>query len=292
MIDKDIIVKSSKEFISLLKKEEYLKEINSEYKIKEILHYSSKSIVCLVAGIEGNDIIVKKLVGKGRKLREKIINEYDLLKSMQELSCVPELYKFDPERNTIVLSYIKGMDLDKYLYQNSPSLNEKLDLIKSVVSSYRDIYKKGVRHGDVHPKNIIINNQKQAIILDFGNSGFINSVENSRLRNVGLSFFVAPERLSFDCFNKFIKMPDDKSEVYQVSLLAYLIIYGKLPFQGGTWKKLVNSIKNWDQDLPGIMAEKDLATRIYLFLRKGLQKNPNERFNNINEMAEYLKLYF
>jgi len=90
-----------------------------------------------------------------------------------------------------------------------------LRLVGSVLDAYRQLHERGVVHGDVHPRNVLIDEQRNVSLIDFGLARREGLAEPPR---GGIDFFREPE---------FANGPASYAgEQYSVATLLYLLLTG------------------------------------------------------------------
>ena len=302
-VDDEVLKRKLKKLIRQLRKVKFIRNAHRESSTKDNeaeekvmsnenyrevikVHDTKNSKVYMVLTSEGESRIVKVLSFWKKRFEKKIRNEVEILRHLEDTGVVPKVISFSEKNLTVELEYLKGRDLTTLLRANCLSKEEKFTLIRNILEVYTLIHSKKVLHADIHSKNIFVGENFEIYLVDFGNSMNMLDDKYYELWFVGLSFFIPPERISEDCFDKFTIEPDERSEVYQIGLIMQLIIYGELPFKGGTWKKLVHSIQNWNEELP----ESECATKeIKSVILKSMKKDPDERFQTMAEMLEAFK---
>jgi len=95
---------------------------------------------------------------KLKKIRDSSLQDFDL-KSLS----FPEVYKELSSQRVLVSDYIDGDTLDHLLTEGRLTYDNLLELFR-IHSFY--IFNKGVFHGDIHPGNIILGNDKKLYFLD------------------------------------------------------------------------------------------------------------------------------
>ena len=83
-------------------------------------------------------------------------------------------------------------------------------------------------HRDLKLENILLNNNLDAKISDFGFAKFINSIENSQ---AGTPLTMAPEVHNNLPYN-------EKCDIWSLGIIIYQILYGKIPFKTDNLEKL------------------------------------------------------
>lgn len=118
---------------------------------------------------------------QGRDKRDRIRNEYTILKQLRRIQAVPEVFEmFNSEENTyITTEYFQGQTLSKYvetIHQNGEyNFEELTDIIQQIKDIVYAIHKEGIVHRDLSSENIIITKEKRVKIIDFENAYDISS---------------------------------------------------------------------------------------------------------------------
>lgn len=147
------------------------------------------------------------------------------------------------------------------------------------------MHRNKILHGDIHASNFIIDNNDNIMVIDFGCSQNVSITNNDELKHGGVAFYMPPERISDEIFKKYIAPPTLQSEVYQIGILIYMIIYNKMPFAGLTWKKLANNILNTSPLFLNEINNEIISNSIISFIQKALNKDYTKRFESANEMS-------
>lgn len=279
----------------------YFKENSSVdgYRVLKTIASCRKGEVYKVRDLESRAMYVLKLISPlktpgMRKFATESLNlkqEYEITRKLGSHPGIIRAIRF--HEGTIpylILEYYKGSDLSQYVKEKlkgaSPEI--KTDLISRILEAFGHIHSNKIIHGDIHAHNILVGDDGKIRVIDFGLANHYNLEDDQVINNGGVHHFVPPERISLNSFKKFKAGSTFASEVYQLGLLMYLILYGKIPFSGFTWKDLTQSILY--QDAPFQFAEgyavEAIPDLVLDFVKKALSKNPSGRFKNAAEMNQ------
>lgn len=135
-----------------------------------------------------------------------------------------------------VMQHFKGEDLDKYLTHKHISIDDGVELGKTLLQMSQYLVNYDLVHGDIKPQNIMIDKDDDENItykiIDFGSITEIFST-NSK---AGTPSFLSPERF----LNESIS---ESSEIFAIGVTLYLTLTGKYPygeiepFQSPTFKE-------------------------------------------------------
>lgn len=219
---------------------------------------------------------------KSEILKERFLNEYKILKSINNDLIVNSYDFFEyNDCNILILEYFDGLNLKDYINKNHKDDFFKIKIISKVLKAFTYLHENLILHGDIHDKNILIDENGYEIkVIDFEFSNYINNIKVKS--KAGIDIFAPPERIGESIFDKFNENLKFESEVYQIGIVIYYIIFGKYPYVSSTWKQLKEEKKKYIYD------NDSKNENINLLLKKSLTPNMTERFKNAKEMYKFL----
>lgn len=154
--------------------------------------------------------------------------------------------------------YVQGKTIEKYVEENNKRDDNTADKIfLQIISGLKDIHKVGVVHRDLTPKNIIINKDGVAVIIDFGISRLEKENKNTDTEILGTPGYAAPEQFGFS-------QTTNKSDIYALGVLMNYFKTGKLP-------------------------NEELAQGKYReIIRNCIQMDSNNRFSDVEMVESYI----
>ncbi|WP_347173148.1 protein kinase family protein [Polaribacter uvawellassae] len=195
----------------------------------------------------------------------------------------------------IVLEYIKGLNIYKFIKKNKPKLKEREQLILEILKAFSIIHKKNVYHGDIHFGNILVTKNNKIKIIDFGLSNNVETSElelkhNIRKRNGGVHYFIPPERIIKDgnFKKKYTTVASFSAEVYQIGMICYSILFYKELFNSETWKDHIQDKLNFDIEKDTMFINRKRLNKFHRLIIKSLKINPEERFKDAPEMLKFI----
>ena len=181
----------------------------------------------------------------------------------------------------IVMEYVPGEPLEKIIQSNRYfPVTSKLAVIEQVCLALGYAHRNDVIHRDVKPANVIVQQDDQAKLLDFGIAHHEQIDREHRLTKagnvVGTMRYMAPERLRGAPF-------DGRSDLFSTGVMLYELLTGQLPFQG-------EDVSLFHQILhePAPLLSKylvDYPAGLETVIARTLAKNPDDRYSNAEEMA-------
>jgi len=222
---------------------------------------------------------------KNEEIKQRFKKEASTLAHLQHPNIVGLFdYLEDENGMYLIMEYVKGMQLDDYIQNVSGPLQEEkaIPVIKQILEAFEYAHKKGVVHRDIKPSNILISDNDEVKILDFGIARIIGE-EGHNLTKTGVQmgtvFYMSPEQVQG-------KKVDKLSDVYSLGVTFYQLLTGINPYKGTTteyeiFNKIVKEELPDPQEIyPGIP---DYLSNI---LKKALQKDPKDRFQSCAEFLE------
>src|SRR5205807_4837040 len=83
----------------------------------------------------------------------------------------------------LVLEHVPGRNLEQHFANNRPSPRDAARLIAKVARVVDYAHRRGVVHGDINPRNILIDDDGQARLIDFG----LAKLENAWIEDAGFA---------------------------------------------------------------------------------------------------------
>lgn len=204
-------------------------------------------------GIAGTEpFIVKKLLFRETVTEEEKAEDWSIFE--QEIALMEELKPFDnfpkllfynAEEYLMAIEYINGTSVHKYVQTQQLDLGSRLILIEKILQIFVELESIGIIHGDIHASNILVDSFGKPYLIDFGLSNHVEIAGNEVIRKGGVYLYLPPERISDQAF-KIINQEraDIVSEIYQIGVLIYLMLYHQFPFEALTWSEVSEKILN------------------------------------------------
>jgi serine/threonine protein kinase len=224
------------------------------------------------------------------RLQKAFEREFTLMQSLPPHKNICQCLVFcKGEPTYAVLEFVDGHSLRHHIMQAAFSIHERLRICMEALSTVAHLHKHDILHGDIQSQNFLLNNNMQVKLIDFGLAYYESQLRNgARLSHGGIPYFMPPERITCDSLS-ISKHPGDKrSEVYQMGVLLYEILAGKLPFRDAlTWRVLASSILNSEPTPLVKTPEGHTIPEHYAnIVQRALIKTPIDRFSSVSEMVE------
>ncbi|MBC8171756.1 MAG: serine/threonine-protein kinase PknK, partial [Anaerolineae bacterium] len=124
------------------------------------------------------------------------------------------------------------------------ALTFKLNLLIELLQALTYLHRRGILHHDLKPENVLLNDQGQVKVLDFGISIDRNQTDATQ-ETMGTLAYMAPEVLTS-------QIAAEPSDLYAVGVIAYEVLTGRFPFDTRDLSTLVEAIIRGEPDLQAL----------------------------------------
>lgn len=187
----------------------------------------------------------------------------------------------------IVMEYIDGIPLtDVIIEKKSLSFREKINILILMARALSYAHQRGVVHRDIKPANIMLPDDLQIKIMDFGIAKLAS--KDALLKTqpgliLGTPFYMSPEQLSGEEL-------DRQTDIFSIGVLSYELLTGKRPFQGENIAVLIKNIV-YEKPQPLSKLNSKIPNEIEKIVLKSLEKNKEQRYQTASEYADDLELF-
>ncbi|MBU0637260.1 MAG: protein kinase [Planctomycetes bacterium] len=193
------------------------------------------------------------------------------------------------------MDYVTGMRLDRYLAAEQPDVRAVLELFLSLCEAIEYAHGHGVIHRDLKPANVLIDDEAQPHILDFGLAKATDQPEAGERPTtsvsiagqvVGTLFYLSPEQAA--------GTPDEidvRTDVYALGVMLYEALTGALPYD--TRGRPADVIQRILETPPVSPRARSAAVNSELetIILKALEKNRACRYQSVQELADDIRRY-
>jgi serine/threonine-protein kinase len=157
----------------------------------------------------------------------------------------------------IVMEYVDGVPLTEYCRTHAHSIVERLRLFRDVCDAVQHAHRHLVLHRDLKPSNILVTEDGQVKLLDFGIAKQLENLDTPAAATLtGLRLmtpvYASPERLRGAAARI-------DADVYSLGVILYELLAGQLPFEvaNRTPGEVEAAILGPDPTRPSVVARRD-----------------------------------
>jgi len=191
---------------------------------------------------------------------------------------IHEIDETDDGQIYMVMSCYEGETLKKKIESGPLKIEEAVNIAIQTAEGLCKAHEKDIIHRDIKPANIFITNDGIAKILDFGLAKVTGQTQLTQMGStVGTVAYMSPEQARGE-------KVDHRTDIWSLGVVLYEMLSGTLPFKGDYDQAIIYSILNEE---PALL--NSLPGELEKILSKSLQKNPDDRYNDLAEMLDDLK---
>jgi len=183
----------------------------------------------------------------------------------------------------IAMAYLDGQSLAAKIESGRLDVNEAINIALRVAEGLKHAHKRGIVHRDIKPANIMISEDGQAKIMDFGLAKLSGKTRLTKTASImGTVAYMSPEQARGD------KNIAQHTDIWSLGVMLYEMLSGKLPFDAETDTGLIykivhedpEPIRNHRGDIPGSLAS---------VVERTMQKDPQDRYEGAEELIADLE---
>ena len=242
----------------------------------------TNSVVDVLKNKDNGDLIVRKIIfGIEQPLYQAIFTrEMRALHKLNKCSNIVNILGEDYLRTSttrekvgvIYLEYINGIELGKTPIENF-SAKERFSIIKQLLDAIEISHSNGIIHRDINPNNIMLTEDKNVKLIDFGICKINDMINSATVYKLGTNAYSAPE------VHQHSENATEKSDLYSLGAVIYYLFTGKQPPLAVQFQDVLDRTRGMDVSLKPI-------------LKKLVAENPDDRYEDIFELrADFTRLF-
>jgi formylglycine-generating enzyme required for sulfatase activity/predicted Ser/Thr protein kinase len=183
----------------------------------------------------------------------------------------------------ISMAYIQGHTLSSV--KKPMGAKQAARIIRQLAQALQAAHRQGITHRDLKPANVMIDEEQNPIIMDFGLARR-ETAEESRLTKtgaiVGTPCYMPIEQVQ----GKWDKI-GPHTDIYSLGVMLYELLTGTLPFEGSAWEVLGQIVTQ--QPEPPSQRNPRVNPRLEAICLKAMAKQIEDRYASMAELSEALK---
>ena len=263
-----------------------------EYEILEEIARGGMGVVYKARQSRLNRIVALKMILTGRLASSQDVQRFhteaELAANLKHPNIVA-IYDVGEQNHQHYFSmdYIEGDDLADILRGGPVDVKKAAEYVRGIAIAVKHAHEKGIIHRDLKPSNILIDDNNEPQITDFGLARRLESSLNitSTGQILGTPSYMAPEQVSSQKGNI-----NETTDVYALGALLYELVCGEPPIRGETSAATLIQVLETEAKPPSHRC-KNLPRDIDTIALKCLNKRQSERYSSAGEVAEELNRF-
>ena len=226
--------------------------------------------------------LLKPEISSNPKTVERFRNELKFARKIRH-KYVCQMFDLNREDHTayITMEYVHGENLKSFIRQSGQlAAATTVRIARQICKGLAEAHRLGVIHRDLKPSNIMIDDEGNARIMDFGIARSLTEEETKEGLLIGTPEYMAPEQVEGES-------ADQRSDIYSLGVVLYEMLTGKQPFEGGT--PISIAVKHKEEipvDPQSINPQ--IPDALNAIVLKCLEKYKRDRFQSVNALLDAL----
>lgn len=260
-----------------------------QYKLVELLAHSGMASIFKAIDAESGETVALKVpyfqLESDIVFHERFRREEEIGKRLAHPNIVRVLAPKRKSRMYLAMEYVEGMSL-RALMNRERKLSEEraVGIAKQICEALIYMHAHGVVHRDLKPENMLIRDDGQLKILDFG---IAMDEAARRLTWAGLSAaigtpdYMAPEQIGG-------RRGDVRTDIYSLGTILYEMLAGELPYSAANAQAMMRAKTTSDPD-PPTRHRPDLNLGLEEIIMHAIARAPRDRYKAAAELLADLQ---
>jgi len=243
--------------------------------------------------------VALKLIRPG-VLSKKTIRRFDLeaeILGRLHHRNIAQIYEagIDPQTGSpyFAMEYIAGQELGDFVKDHALDIRARLDLFVKLCDAIQHAHAKGVIHRDLKPANVLVSEDGEPKVLDFGIARATDSgsqqltIQTNVGQLIGTLFYMSPEQAGGDTLNL-----DTRSDVYALGVVLYELLTGEIPYLLKD-KALHEAVRVIQEIYPTKLSKFDgtLKGDLEVIVSKALDKEKEQRYQSVADLSADIRRF-
>ena len=178
----------------------------------------------------------------------------------------------------IAMEYLEGGNL-RYRMEAGLDPERAVDIVMKIAGALAYAHRQGLVHRDIKPENIMFGDGGHPVLTDFGVAKLLRETTRSTCTGItmGTPYYISPEQARGANI-------DGRSDIYSLGCVFHELLTGAPPYQSSDSLAVLYS--HVHDALPVLPAKNSVWQPV---LDRMLAKNPDDRFNNAEELVQELQ---
>lgn len=211
-------------------------------------------------------------------------SEARIIARLEHLHIVP-LYDFwrEPDSAFLVMRWLKGGSLTNLIKKGPIPPEETARFLDQIASALSVAHRNGIVHRDIKPDNILVDEEENAFLTDFGiakdlQEDLSKSTDDVDEELTGSPAYFSPEQAQAEPVST-------QSDIYSLGIVLFQMLTGRLPYS--TEMSLIQLIlAQINEPMPSLLEFKpELPEALDVVVQRATMKSPDARYPDVRAMA-------
>jgi eukaryotic-like serine/threonine-protein kinase len=186
------------------------------------------------------------------------------------------------ERPFIVMEYVAGRSLRDVLRAEELLPQRAAEIAAEAALALHYAHERGLVHRDIKPANIMISDERQVKVTDFGIARVMDGATVTQTATVfGTAAYISPEQAQGEPV-------DPRSDIYSLGVVLYEMLTGQPPFDGDSAVALAYKHVS-SEPIPPTQLNPEVSPQLDAVVRKAMAKHPADRYQTAREFHDDLR---
>ncbi|KAJ4954050.1 hypothetical protein NE237_030882 [Protea cynaroides] len=247
--------------------------LHGKYDLGRVIGHGTFAKVYHARNLQTGKSVAMKVVGKEKVIKvgmmEQVKREISVMKMVKHPNIV-EFYEVMASKSKIyfAMELVKGGELFSKVAKGRLKEDVARAYFQQLISAIDFCHSRGVYHRDLKPENLLLDDEGNLKVTDFGLSAFSENLKQDGLLHTtcGTPAYVAPEVIGKNGYD------GAKADLWSCGVILYVLIAGFLPFQDDNIVAMYKKIYRGDFKCPPWF-----STEARRLVTKLLDPNPDTR---------------
>ncbi|XP_059637771.1 CBL-interacting serine/threonine-protein kinase 6-like [Cornus florida] len=249
--------------------------LHGKYELGRLLGHGTFAKVYHARNLQSGKNVAMKVVGKEKVIKvgmtEQVKREISVMKMVKHPNIV-ELHEVMASKSRIyfAMEFVRGGELFAKIAKGRLREEVARNYFQQLISAVDFCHSRGVYHRDLKPENLLLDDEGNLKVTDFGLSAFAEHLKQDGLLHTtcGTPAYVAPEVIGKKGYD------GAKADIWSCGVILYVLLAGFLPFQDDNIVSMYRKIYKGDFKCPPWFSSESRR-----LITKLLDPNPNTRIS-------------